>query len=199
MSQTIEIEFKNELTLSEYKIIKTHFQLQDSQFFVQDNHYFDTKDFDLKENKSALRIRKKGQAYELTLKQPIANGLLETNQTITEMEANAAINQNIIPQGEVTNFLLEMNIHISDIHFFGTLSTKRAEWKYKNGLLVLDYSTYLNVEDYELEYEVEDFQTGQSYFLELLSTLQIPKRKTENKVMRFYERKYLQIKSDQSL
>jgi uncharacterized protein YjbK len=179
----------------EYNKMISHFQIQESQFFQQENHYFDTPKFDLKGTGSALRIRKKNKSFELTLKQPVPEGLLETNQALTEIEAKAAMEQNIIPNGQISKLISEMNINFNDIQFFGTLSTKRAEWEYEKGLLVLDYSTYLNTEDYELEYEVSDREIGHAVFLQLLTSLQIPVRKTENKIKRFYLRKYQQLSS----
>ncbi|HYK74789.1 MAG TPA: CYTH domain-containing protein [Pseudoneobacillus sp.] len=195
MSQSIEIEFKNELTITEYEKIKAFFKLDESQFFIQINHYFDTIAFALKEKGSALRIRKKGTAYELTLKQPYQDGLLETNQILTEIEAKEALEKNIIPNGQVADLLVDMQIDIKHIQFFGTLTTNRAEWEFENGLLVLDYSTYLNTEDYELEYEVHNRKKGQVVFNKLLTTLQIPVRKTDNKIKRFYLRKYSLLSS----
>jgi uncharacterized protein YjbK len=191
LTQSIEIEFKNMLTPLEYEKIKTYFQLQESSFFRQENHYFDTPDFQLKQAGAALRIRKKKADFELTLKQPIKEGLLETNQVLTEAEAKIALVSNVLPTGPVSNLISEMNIVYSEIEFFGTLTTIRAEWEYQKGLLVLDYSTYLNTSDYELEYEVDDRESGQAAFNQLLDSLQIPLRKTENKIKRFYYQKYL--------
>jgi uncharacterized protein YjbK len=190
MSQTIEIEFKNLLTDAEYERIKKYFQLDSSLFFVQENHYFDTTDFSLKENGAALRIRKKGKRFELTLKQPLPSGLLETNQMLTNDEAIHALTFNQIPTGQITQLISEMNIDPNSVIFFGTLTTERAEWEYQNGLLVLDKSSYLETVDYELEYEVQEFTVGKIQFAQLLHSLQIPKRKTDNKIKRFYQRKY---------
>ncbi|WP_442599194.1 CYTH domain-containing protein [Neobacillus sp. D3-1R] len=197
MTQSIEIEFKNELTKVEYEKLKDHFRLDYSQFFLQTNHYFDTVRFSLKEKGSALRIRQKANSYELTLKQPYQDGLLETNQVLTEAEAKEAIENNQIPGGHVSELISEMQIDVNQIQFFGTLTTKRAEWEYEKGLLVLDYSTYLNTDDYELEYEVNDREKGQVVFHTLLNSLQIPIRKTDNKIKRFYLRKYKLLSSDE--
>jgi uncharacterized protein YjbK len=194
LSQSLEIEFKNLLFKKEYEQIKTHFQLDDSLFFLQVNHYFDTPSFTLKEKGSALRIRKKGNDYELTLKQPVKDGLLETNQLLTEEQATLAMETNQIPNGSVTDLMMAMNIEINQICFFGTLTTKRVEWEYENGLLVLDHSSYLNIDDYELEYEVSNRKQGQAHFIKLLTNLNIPLRQTENKIKRFYLRKYQQSK-----
>jgi uncharacterized protein YjbK len=198
LTQSLEIEFKNLLTQLEYEKIKSYFNLNESMFFQQENHYFDTLTFTLKENRSALRIRKKADYFELTLKQPVPDGLLETNQVLTENEAKKALENNVIPKGEITDLLTTMNIDPSQIRFFGTLTTKRAEWEYKEGLLVLDFSSYLNTNDFELEYEVLNREMGYTTFIKLLSTLQIPIRKTDNKIMRFYLQKYQQLSSETS-
>ena len=67
MSQNIEIEFKNMLTEDEFHKFLTHFQITSTDFFKQENHYFDTKDFALKEHGCALRIREKKDRFEMTL------------------------------------------------------------------------------------------------------------------------------------
>jgi len=194
MSQTqnIEIEFKNMLTKKEYELLLTHFHIQEGDLFEQENHYFDTSDFALKANHSALRIRKKNDGYELTLKQPHPDGLLETNKVLSKEESEAIFATGKINDEKISNLLVEMNIVPASILYFGSLRTIRAEKTIGNGLLVLDHSFYLKKEDYELEYEVSNREEGEIYFTELLSCLNIPVRKTKNKVRRFYEEKYKQ-------
>ncbi|WP_040204552.1 CYTH domain-containing protein [Neobacillus jeddahensis] len=196
MSQNIEIEFKNLLTKAEYEKFLVEFNLDKQQIFSQENHYFDTKDFALKNLGAALRIRKKGGAYEMTLKQPATVGLLETNQRLSTEDATVALRFGQLPSGQIQQLIGEMSIPFSEIEYFGSLTTNRMEWKYKNGLLVLDHSSYLNFEDYELEYEVENFQEGQKTFQELLKQMEIPVRKTDNKIRRFYNKKNKQQTSN---
>lgn len=57
MSQNIEIEFKNLLTETEFMQLKSFLDIDNSMFIKQDNHYFDTANFTLKELGCALRIR----------------------------------------------------------------------------------------------------------------------------------------------
>jgi uncharacterized protein YjbK len=190
MTQNIEIEFKNMLTKIEYESFLRYFKISQTQIFSQENHYFDTPDFALKSNDSALRIRKKGGTYEMTLKQPADVGLLETNQVIGEEEVLMAIHQGILPTGIIQPLIEDYQISFSTIEYFGSLITERVELEYKQGLLVLDHSIYLSKEDYELEYEVEDYQIGEKIFLELLKQFKIPSRKTENKIVRFYKQKF---------
>lgn len=189
MKQEIEIEFKNLLEKEEFYHLVEAFQLEEN-FISQTNHYFDTSSFLLKNNKSALRIREKGNTYTLTLKQPRAVGLLETHEALTKEEAQAIIESpSHLPKG-ISSILENMQIKASDLTFLGSLTTDRAEVSFKNGLLVLDHSTYLGQEDYEIEYEVSDEEIGKENFLHLLETHQIPVRKTENKIKRFFNKKY---------
>jgi len=189
MTQNIEIEFKNMLTKIEYESFLMYFKIDKNQIFAQKNHYFDTPDFALKSKRSALRIRNKGGTYEMTLKQPASVGLLETNQIIEEEEATMAIRDGKLPNGIIQHLIKDYQISFPTIEYFGSLTTERVEIEYRQGLLVLDHSTYLGKEDYELEYEVKNYQAGEKIFIELLNQLKIPIRQTENKILRFYNRK----------
>lgn len=191
MKQEIEIEFKNLLTESEFIKICQHFSINEQDFKVQVNHYFDTTDFTLKNHHSALRIREKNEKFVLTLKQPAHEGLLETHEVLTIEEAQSMISNQKIFEGSITNIIQkDFNIPVSELTFFGSLKTKRAEINYKDGILVLDHSSYLNKEDHELEYEVTDFSKGKENFHNLLEKLNIPLRKTDNKIKRFYNEKF---------
>ncbi|MGE7761042.1 CYTH domain-containing protein [Peribacillus sp. NPDC097895] len=190
MDQHIEIEYKNLLNENEFRQLIDYFQIDVSSFASQKNHYFDTVEFHLKNQNSALRIREKNGHFELTLKQPASEGLLETNQDITEETAHAFLNHNTFPDGMIQHLILESGINPKDFTCFGTLQTDRFEFPYEMGLLVLDHSSYVNQEDFELEYEVTDAKAGKKIFQTLLETLQIPERETENKVKRFFRAKF---------
>lgn len=190
MTQQVEIEFKNLLTKMEYERFLNEFNIDKKQIFTQENHYFDTTDFALKNLGTALRIRRKQDDYEMTLKQPAAVGLLETNQLITCEEALLAFQAGELPYGNIKKIIEEIGIPFSGLKYFGLLQTNRVEIEYTKGLLVLDHSQYLNKEDYELEFEAENFQEGKHIFLQLLNQYNIPLRKTENKIQRFYNQKY---------
>jgi uncharacterized protein YjbK len=192
MSQHIEIEFKNMLSKAEYEKFLIEFNIDEEQIFSQENHYFETDDFALQEKDSALRIRKKGQAFEMTLKQPAPVGLLETNQPLSEDEAALALDKGKLPNGIIQRLIEEKSIPFAKIKYIGSLVTRRVEFEYKKGLLVLDHSTYLNKQDYELEYEVEVFDEGLQAFRDLLTQFKIPERKSKNKIWRFYNQKKIQ-------
>lgn len=189
MSQHIEIEFKNLLLKEEFARLCAYFHVLNSDFIRQENHYFDTQDFSLKNLGCALRIREKNGHFEMTFKQPHPDGLLETNENVSEKQALSFINGEDLQSGAIYSTLTGIGIHPKELTYFGTLATERAEFPYNGGLLVLDCSSYLNIQDYEVEYEVTNKVDGELIFHQLLNELQIPVRKTKNKVRRFYERK----------
>jgi uncharacterized protein YjbK len=196
MKQELEIEFKNLLTKEEFRMLISHFSLREDDFITQENHYFDTPDFQLKHHGAALRIRKKKEAYVLTLKQPHENGLLESHQSLSCQEAVDLINGKGVVTGDIAELIKQLGVDAAKLSYFGTLTTKRAQLSYKGGLLVLDHSFYLDQDDYELEFEANDFHLGQQQFKDLLQQFHIPKRQTDNKIRRFYQLKYSQISEE---
>ncbi|SET15747.1 adenylate cyclase [Oceanobacillus limi] len=184
--QEIEIEFKNILTRAEYHKLLNHFPFP-NKGKIQTNFYFETKDFALRKQKSALRIRKKDGAYRLTLKEPHPQGLLETHDILTNEEAKAWISGNCIPKKYTAKQLNNLNIEPSKLIYYGQLTTERYEYKKDDLLYVLDYCTYNNHEDYELELEAKDETNGSTAFQSLLREFKIPKRETPNKIQRFFE------------
>ncbi|MED4229735.1 CYTH domain-containing protein [Priestia megaterium] len=190
MKQEIEIEFKNIVTKEEFDRLRSHFQLTEDQFVSQENHYFDTPTFSLKDCGAALRIRSKKDKSVLTLKQPHQEGLLETHEALTNEQAKELRDGSAKIPSTIQQLITDLQVDSHALTYFGTLRTSRAEIPYKNGLLVLDHSFYLGAEDYELEYEVTDANEGAKYFEQLLTELDIKKKPTENKIRRFYKRKY---------
>ncbi len=190
LKQEIEIEFKNIVTKEEFDRLRSHFQLTEDQFVSQENHYFDTPVFSLKDCGAALRIRSKKDKSVLTLKQPHQEGLLETHEALTNEQAKELLDGSAKIPSTIQQLITDLQVDSHALTYFGTLRTSRAEIPYKNGLLVLDHSFYLGTEDYELEYEVTDANEGAKYFEQLLTELDIKKKPMENKIRRFYKRKY---------
>ena len=191
MVQEIEIEFKNLLTKNEFELLMQKYNVTIKDFISQENYYFDTADFSLKDKQSALRIRKKQDKYILTLKQPHEQGLLETHQELTENQAFTLLNSEVaqIFDGSVKEAVSALGINPDALQYLGALKTDRIEIIDNENILVLDHSFYLNHEDYELEYEVKDPETGKNKFLEILEQNNIPLRTTKNKIQRFFELK----------
>ena len=180
------------ITKQEFETLLRFFHINEEDFFTQENHYFDTPDFQLKEQGSALRIRRKKEQYELTLKQPHPDGLLETNEILDALLAEEMFKTGELRNLPIRKIITNMHIDPDKLQYFGSLTTKRAETEYEEGLVVLDNSYYLNIEDFEIEYEVSNRKKGQAVFEALLTQLSIPLRETENKIKRFYNVKYMQ-------
>lgn len=195
MAQEIEIEFKNLLTKEEFLRLQKRLRIKETDFFKQVNHYFDTEEFLLKSHGSALRVREKKGKTELTLKEPAGEGLLETTQKLNNEEKETMLKMGTLPEGPVKEQLLKYKFPLQNLTCFGTLTTERAEKPYRGGTVVLDYSSYLNKHDYEIEFETKDGKTGQKIFQELLQAENIPIRKTANKIRRFYEEKMRQARN----
>jgi uncharacterized protein YjbK len=195
MSQQLEIEFKNMLTKKEYVKLLKEFSINDNDIITQINYYLDSPQFSLMKAKCALRVREKNGNYKLTLKQPVKEGILETNQLISKAEFSLIKEIGPIPDGAVKEVLMQIGIPLDDITFLGELKTNRVSFPYKDGILFLDHSSYFNKEDYELEYEVENRAIGNKVFLALLNSYHIPVRNTDNKISRFFSEKKKQQSS----
>jgi len=183
-----EIEFKQLLTEKQYNVIhKTYFN--EIEPFKQTNFYIDTPDFDLKDHKSALRIRVKDEYLEMTLKIPAEVGLTEYNfETHVVPELNKPIPEQSLPS-EIADQLTKMDIDLTKLIILGSLKTERLEKEINGNLLVLDKSTYLDFEDFELEYEVEDYDEGLIQFKSILEKFDMKHEIPANKVQRFFNRK----------
>lgn len=188
MATNNEIEFKQLLTESQYNVIhKTYFN--EIEPFKQTNFYIDTPDFDLKDHKSALRIRVKDDYLEMTLKIPAEVGLTEYNfETHIVPELNKPIPEQSLPS-EILEQLTKMDIDLTELIILGSLKTERLEKEINGNLLVLDKSTYLDFEDFELEYEVEDYDEGLIQFKSILEKFDMKHEIPANKVQRFFNRK----------
>ncbi len=186
MSQEIEIEFKNLLTKEEYEHLLHHFAVRQEQIHRQENHYFDTHDYQLRNLKSGLRIRIFDDGSECTLKEQSAENIhLETTEPLSDQTASQMLQGTTFEAPAVEERLRRMGISVQDLQLYGTLKTYRAELAYHGGILVLDRSNYLQIEDYEVEYETNDEKLGSAIFDELLTAHQIEKRPTPKKIARF--------------
>ena len=186
MSTNNEIEFKQLLSKANYQDIYDKYFL-DEKAFSQTNYYIDTLNFDLKSHQSALRIRVKNNAYEMTLKVPQKVGLLEYNEVVDSLPPiNEPLDKHFLPKN-ISEILNKQQVPLNELKLLGDLTTYRLEKSLDTGLLVLDHSEYLGKEDFELEFEVTDYNKGKEAFLELLAEHQIENRKPDNKVKRFFD------------
>jgi|SRR5690625_2909114 len=184
--QEIEIEFKNNLTKTEYTFLKRKWFLNE-QPITQINHYFETNDFQLKEKGAALRIREKNNFFVATLKEDKSNYLLETHLPLSKKEYLAWIKGHIFIKDALQERLTELNININELNYRGYLMTHRLQLVKDQMTIVLDRSVYNGLEDYEIELEADDEQVGKAYFQKLLLENNIEIKPTKNKIERFFE------------
>lgn len=136
----IEFEKKALLTAEEYAFIKKHCY-PIGEVVIQTNYYYDTDDFELNRQGITCRIREKSSRFVATVKDHQPDGCsIETSK-------NAAGRYD-------TSFFDGMGID-----FQGSLTTVRTTFVICDGVFVmLDENKYLDIMDYEIEYE---YQTGQ--------------------------------------
>lgn len=185
MKQEIEIEYKMLLSLDTFNtILKTlPFPNRPTEHV---NYYFETDQMTLQENKCALRIRKKGNDYVVTLKEPHPEGILETHDIISEKEAKQALENKPLNAPNCQAQLKEKNIQLDDVNYVGELMTERYEFTKENLIYVLDKSHYNGFTDYELEIEAQDHETGREALDQLIRRFKVKRIPTTNKIERFF-------------
>ena len=178
MSTNLEIEVKSILTSDEYNKLITIFGLDKSYFQI--NYYLDTNDLKIYSQKCGLRIRQKGEDFELTLKVPAEEGKTEINQQISDKMFENLVIHNVFPKGEIENYLSQkMGIKIEDIHILGNLNTVRLDIEYKTALISIDKSIYNSITDYEVEAEDISLEKANEHLLEFLTIYDIKYKKSQ--------------------
>ncbi len=154
-----EFESRVMLTEHEYLDVVSHFMkiYPNNHFLQNNNNYFDTNDFFLKNRHITLRVRTINDVRsELTLKIKGENGDIEINDDISFKEMEAVMKNKIFPDGNVKNYLLSLPIPLSDYENIVSLYNRRLEIQFNNHLLVIDKNEYNGIVDYNLEIETKD-------------------------------------------
>ncbi|HHT55294.1 MAG TPA: CYTH domain-containing protein [Acholeplasma sp.] len=169
----MEIEFKTSIEKDKYLELLELFDLEEN-IYKQTNYYFDTDDLVLSNNKTVLRIRKKGGRYKVTLKRQSDVGAFENHVFITEEQA-----LDMIENGFNSKTFFEDIDY--DVKFRASLDNYRASAPYLEGVLFLDRCEYHDIVDFEVEYEYFDFNEGEKIFKALLKEHNIDYVKTKRK------------------
>ena len=185
MAQEIEIEYKTLLTKQEYTSF-LHALPFPKDAIIQTNYYFETKNFALKDHRSALRIRKHADNFTLTLKEPHHEGILETHDQLTQSEFEQWITNHPVPKENVLTQLTALDISITELIYCGSLQTERREFIKGGVTYVLDKSIYNHVTDYELEIEAPSKKQGQVALQNLLEQFPVKKQQSITKIERFF-------------
>ena len=181
MKTNLEIEYKTLLTKDEYDRVLAYFR--NAKIVKQTNYYYQSKN--RLNKKIAARIRQIDQNFELTFKIKQKKGKLEVNFEVP----NNSVDH--FKRPDVLEFLLSHN-YTDDWNYIGELHTTRHVIQDIYGEICIDYNQYLDIEDYELEYEVnnEFEQLAFARYLDLLKQFSIQNNKAKAKFHRFVITKF---------
>jgi uncharacterized protein YjbK len=176
MKTNLEIEYKALLTEQEYKVVLSHFN--PSTRIDQTNYYYQS--YSVFNTKISARIRQINDNFELTFKIRQTKGKLEVN---FDVPSNSAEHFNL---PEVQQFLKAHHFYRT-WNYIGELHTLRYVVQDTYGELCIDHNTYLDQEDYELEYEVNTAYNPLAYprFIDILNQFSIKNEKAKAKFHRF--------------
>ncbi len=177
MSNNIEIEAKMLVNEDEYKKLLKHFNVSTNEVIVQTNHYIDSEDHELRKLGFALRIREKKDEFELTLKTPLSEGLLEKNEIITRNDYLTFKERDVFPNGSIRNFLLMLGIKVFNLKIQASLTTERFNVQYgPDSLLSIDKNIYGDKIDYEVEMEDTGLENAQNNLKDICNETNIEYR-----------------------
>ncbi len=176
-----EIEFKNPITKEQYHMLIKKFDLENN-IFRQTNYYFDSDDFYLIGQLITLRIRHKHpKRYKLTLKTSTHQGAMEQHVFLKEDQALA-----LIENGFNVKDFFDIDL---EVKLQGTLENDRVSTLYNDGELFIDKIEYFGIVDYEIEFEVDHYETGLIVFKQFLKDNNIPMKKALRKSERVFNYK----------
>lgn len=185
MPTNLEIESKSMLQKSDYlKLISAFKNIKN---YKQINYYISSPEMIEKVKDFGLRIRKKNNKYELTLKVTEKVGKREINQEITRKSLVNLQYFGKFPTGEVLDFLSGNNIcNISKLRIIGKLITIRKDINFNSSLISIDKSKYNGKIDYEIECENSSQENAEKDLKLFLDKFEILYQKSEhNKLARF--------------
>ena len=172
MANAIEIEAKSLVSEEDYRKLVRAFAAYPS--YSQTNYYIDSDARELAKDGIALRVREKNGSYELTLKTPLSEGLLEKNCVISRDQFIDFRDNKVFPKGDTSRFLTMLGINIEDLHILTALTTNRIDVEYKGGVLSIDKNTYLGETDYEVEFEYNSLAGAKAIMKDLFEANGIP-------------------------
>lgn len=176
MANNIEIEAKVLIDEQSYKVVKNHCKDHISDFYTQTNYYIDTPKFDLRNNGIGLRVREKQNKYEITLKTPMSEGLLEKTEPISKEQFKELRDKGIFPETKIKSFIMMLgfDFKISDLKILAHLTTERIDISTPTGTFSIDKNTYFDKTDYELEKEGNNLKEAENFLEDLCITCKIP-------------------------
>lgn len=197
----IEKELKYQFNKKDFDILKAYIDenAKLGGVVVQKNYYFDTEFFDLKKCGMTVRVRVKGlSSCEFTVKSEIT---LDSNNCKIKHEENMALNikevREIVEKGNLHEFadlFKEFKSEYSskfltkDVKLLGCLETKRTTYNFdgEDGIICFDENSYLDIQDYEIEWETDHLDRAISQMNAIFNMLGIePLALSDSKSSRF--------------
>mgnify|MGYP000850248173 CR=1 FL=1 len=171
-SNNIEIEAKVLLSKKDYEKVLAKLNFGDAST-IQTNYYLDSDDRILKKYGMVLRIRQANNKSILTMKAPLAEGLLEKDQTLPQKDADSLIDHNIFPRGDISDFLDILQIPTSKMKVLAHMTTERKEVDYQGTTIDISKNTYSKKVDYEIECDSDAALTSQNTLRDICANLDI--------------------------
>jgi uncharacterized protein YjbK len=172
MSNAIEIEAKALVSQKDYEKLATLFKKYPA--YTQTNYYIDDDGGILHKEGISLRIREKEKAFEMTLKTPLSEGLLEKNATLEEKDFEAYRAKGRFPENDLKRFLTMLDIDVTKLKIQTSLTTKRIDVPYEGGKLSIDENHYSSKSDYEIELEYNNEADAERLLEDLFMKEKIP-------------------------
>ncbi len=172
MSNAIEIEAKALVNKGDYDKLTAAFHTY--KHFIQTNFYIDNDEGYLRKEGLALRIREKYGNYEMTLKTPLSQGLLEKNEPLSEQAFDEFTRKGKFPENDLKRFLTMLDVDVTTLKVKTSLTTNRIDVPYFEGKLSIDENNYSGKKDYEVELEYNNEAEAESLLRELFEKYNIP-------------------------
>lgn len=175
MATNIEIEAKVLISSEEYENIINTYAGKVIAEYDQVNYYIDSDDFDLKNIGVGLRVRLKDGIYTLTLKAPMSEGLLEKNNSLTEVQFNALFKKGVLPECDIKEFVKMLGKNPETLKVQTVLITHRKEIMVEdeNINFSIDKNKYNDLVDFELECSGNSLSRAKDYLKRLCSVSNI--------------------------
>ncbi len=175
MATNIEIEAKVLISSEEYENVINTYAGKVIAEYDQVNYYIDSDDFDLKNIGVGLRVRLKDGIYTLTLKAPMSEGLLEKNNSLTEVQFNALFKKGVLPECDIKEFVKMLGKDPNTLKVQTVLITHRKEIMVEdeNINFSIDKNKYNDLVDFELECSGNSLSRAKDYLKRLCSVSNI--------------------------
>ncbi len=171
-SNNIEIEAKVLLSKKDYQKLLENLPFEE-KVKIQKNYFLDSPDRIMRKYGMTMRLRQREGQNKLTMKAPLAEGLLDKSQSLSDSEADSLIQNNLFPRGDIQDFLDILHIDVSKFLILAELTTERRECTYDGFEINISKNTYSDCVDYELECDSDSVSNSQNTLREICNRYHI--------------------------